>query len=103
METLSEVHEEVNEDEKCPEETSAEMKTEDIVTEDSTEDIVTSTTGEEFEDVSEDKTEDLQDFDEKRTIEIRTLDPEGQNSSMTIFTLLGIGGLFAFALYKLKY
>merc|ERR1712131_255207 len=128
---ISEVHEEVHEDEKseareevhevdkCPEETSEKMNTEDNVTEDSTEDIVTRTNEEPeevteeiiedvieevAEEISEDKTEDLQDSSDKnRTIEIRTLDAEGQNSSMTILSLLGIGGLFAFALYKLKY
>ena len=67
------------------------------------EEITEEVTEEVAEEVTEDKTEDLQDSDKNRTIENRTLDAEGQNSSMTILSLLGIGGLFAFALYKLKY
>ena len=104
---ISEVHEEVHEDhEKCPE-TLEEMKTEDdiIKTEDLTEDIgiVTGTNEKTLEEVPEEKTEDLQDSEKNRTVEIRTLDAEGQSSSMTFLTLLGIGGLVAFALYKFKY
>lgn len=107
---ISEVHEEVQEDhEKCPE-TLEEIKTEDniIKTEDLTDDIgiVTGTSARTFDEEPEEKPEEepeeiAEDLQESKLI--RTLDAEGQSSSMTFLTLLGIGGLFAFALYKLKY
>ena len=107
---ISEVHEEVQEDhEKCPE-TLEEIKTEDniIKTEDLTDDIgiVTGTSARTFDEEPEEKPEEEPEEiaeDPQESKLIRTLDAEGQSSSMTFLTLLGIGGLFAFALYKLKY